>query len=241
MGSQQRHPEWLDDQREFFDELVTEDWDTYEVAEPVWAKTRRFEIDQMLHHAGMVKTVLDVGCGSGRHDVEMAERPGVERVVGVDYSPRSIEAAEREFPHRAVERHVADIFTMQPGQFDLVFSICVLPHLANPAEFLAACRRQVSDGGVVVATTPNRDRLENRLRRAIGKPDALIDPQHFAEYTPAELAEFGCQAGLRMTATFAYDLHINTPWFSFAPWRQQQVGHRTPRLATRFGAVYVAR
>lgn len=39
----QRHPEFQADQRQFFDELITEAWDSYESKE--WDAARRLEID----------------------------------------------------------------------------------------------------------------------------------------------------------------------------------------------------
>jgi 2-polyprenyl-3-methyl-5-hydroxy-6-metoxy-1,4-benzoquinol methylase len=41
-----------------------------------------------------LKSALDVGCGSGRYAIGLAEA-GVERIVGVDFSESMIELAER--------------------------------------------------------------------------------------------------------------------------------------------------
>lgn len=236
--AQDRFPEFLDDQREFFDELITKEWDTYVAVRDARVRRCKFEVDQMLRHSRSVRTALDVGCGQGDHDVELASRHGVRRVDAIDYSPRSVEVADREHPHESVRRWADDIFRMPSGEYDLVFAICVLPHLRNPVEFLEACGQQLAPGGRIVVTTPNRDRLENRLRRLVGKPDALIDPQHYSEYVPADMERFGRRAGLRLVATFAYDFHVNTPWFSFMPPGDLQVGRRLPAIASRFGAVF---
>src|SRR5215211_943037 len=92
---------YREDQRAFFDQLVSESWDAYQ--DPLWDRTRRLEIDALF---GVVapRRILDVGCGCGFHDLLMAERPGVEHVDGIDYSPRSVEVAEREYPHPRVRR-----------------------------------------------------------------------------------------------------------------------------------------
>ena len=59
---------------------------------------------------------------------------GIEKVVGIDYSEKSIETAEREYPHPLIERYVSDFlkdkeFILDKGPFDLVVSFQVIEHL----------------------------------------------------------------------------------------------------------------
>ncbi len=42
-STQEKYPEFLSDQRRFFDELITEEWNTYQNAD--WDRSRRFEVD----------------------------------------------------------------------------------------------------------------------------------------------------------------------------------------------------
>ena len=63
-------PGYRDDQRAFFDELIVEDWETYD--NPVWDASRRLEWDRNLSSLSP-RTVLDVGCGCGYHDVLISE------------------------------------------------------------------------------------------------------------------------------------------------------------------------
>jgi 2-polyprenyl-3-methyl-5-hydroxy-6-metoxy-1,4-benzoquinol methylase len=207
-STQDRYPEFMADQREFFDRLVTEDWSTYESAE--WNDTRRREVAAVLSRAS-AKRVLDVGCGCGFHDVEIAECPGVDEVVGIDYSPRSIETAEREFPNPRVHRFVADIFEFEQEPFDLVLSFQVIEHLTSPLEFLEACLRNVRPGGVVAVVTPNGDRLDNRLRRLLGKPSELLDPQHYREYSPRELRDVAATLAMQPLATVGLSARLTLP------------------------------
>lgn len=206
--AQERYPEFLADQREFFDHLVTEDWSTYQSA--AWDETRRREVAAVLGHAP-ARRVLDVGCGCGFHDVEIAEWPGVEEVLGIDYSPRSIETAEREFPHMRVRRRVADIFDLQEDPFDLVVSFQVIEHVTSAVDCLRACARNVKPGGVVAVVTPNGARLDNRMRRLRGKPPELLDPQHFREYTPRELHELAAELPLEPLATIGLSATFTVP------------------------------
>jgi SAM-dependent methyltransferase len=207
-STQDRYPEFLPDQREFFDHLITEDWETYQSAE--WDEARRREVAAVLSRAP-ARRILDVGCGCGFHDVEMARWPGVQEVVGIDYSPRSIETAEREFAHRCVRRLVSDIFELHEHPFDLVVSFQVIEHVTAPVEFLQACVRNLAPSGVLAVVTPNGDRLDNRLRTLRGKEPELLDPQHYREYTPHELLELAAPLPLTPIATVGLNARLTLP------------------------------
>ena len=75
----------------------------------MWDASRSFEIRKLFELVSP-RTVLDVGCGCGFHDVLIAEQRAVELVEGIDYSVNSIAVAEAEFRHPKVRRRVADIF-----------------------------------------------------------------------------------------------------------------------------------
>lgn len=206
--AQDRYPEFLADQREFFDRLITEDWETYQ--SPEWDEARRQEVAAVLSRAPAGR-ILDVGCGCGFHDVEMARWPGVQEVVGIDYSPRSIETAEREFRHDHVRRFVADVFELHESPFDLVVSFQVIEHMTAPVEFFEACLQNLAPGGVLAVVTPNRGRLDNRLRILRGKEPELLDPQHHREYTPHELLELAAPLPLRPIATVGLNARLTLP------------------------------
>jgi SAM-dependent methyltransferase len=202
---------FVEDQREFFDTLITQDWDTY--INPHWDRTRRIEVKEILRCIPTPRRVLDVGCGAGYHDVVFAESLGVEQVIGVDYSPKSIEQANRHYPHPKVERGVASIFEpdtilQQWGRFDLVTSFQVIEHLKDSRPFLEACLQCTSPSAYIAVVTPNRSRIENRIRRLLGYPPRLIDPMHFMEYSIADLTNLGKTVGLRAVGTFGHTVHL---------------------------------
>ena len=209
LSTHEKYPDFRDDQRQFFDELITREWDTYQ--NPDWDRTRRFEIDCLFRLVSPRK-VLDVGCGCGFHDVLMAEKPGVEGVTGVDYSERSVEAANRAYAHPNVRRNVEDIREMPTsGGYDLVVSFQVIEHLSDATAFLESCRRQAAPGGHVAVVTPNRMRLANRLRVLAGRQPLLGDPQHYREFVGAELIALGNNLGLEYFAGFAYGMTLRIP------------------------------
>jgi 2-polyprenyl-3-methyl-5-hydroxy-6-metoxy-1,4-benzoquinol methylase len=202
---------FLEDQRDFFDKLITQDWDTY--INRHWDRTRQVEVREILRRIPPPRRVLDVGCGAGYHDLVFAKSPRVEQIIGVDYSSKSIEQANRHYPHPKVERAVASIFEpgtirQRWGQFDLVTSFQVIEHLKDSRQFLEACCHCTNPGGYIAVVTPNRLRVENRVRRFLGYPPRLIDPMHFTEYSIADLTDLGKILGLQMVGTFGHTVHL---------------------------------
>jgi len=232
MSVQSRYPRALADQRQFFDELITQDWDSYK--SEAWDYSRRYETRRLFRHM-QPRAILDVGCGCGFHDAEMANYPFVERVEAIDYSPQSIRRADEAYPHSKVTRRVADLATDDPGRvFDLVVSFQVLEHLAEPDIYFEFCLRACRAGGLIAVATPHRLRLDNRIRAWKGEPPALIDPQHFHEYTRGELRALGQRFGLVERDFFGVGLHsLIYPQLTPQPHqRSARWGTRLPALAT---------
>ena len=186
------------DQREFFDQLITEQWDAYSSDE--WDAARRFEIKQLFKIV-QPKTILDIGCGCGFHDVEMANYPFVEHIDAIDYSPKSIEQANKHYPHNKVTRSVAG-FDETTGSWDLIVSFQVFEHIDRQHDYLAHCSKL---GGAVAIITPNFDSLDNRLREWRGMGRGFVDPQHYIEHTRSSLIAMGIPHGLKYAGSFSYD------------------------------------
>jgi SAM-dependent methyltransferase len=97
------------------------------------------------------KSFLDVGCGMGRNSY-WPLRYGAARGVAVDIDVRSIAAARRtlrEFPQAEVAPASAYDLPYR-DEFDIVFSIGVVHHLADPPRALANMVRAAKPGGVVL-------------------------------------------------------------------------------------------
>lgn len=113
------------------------------------------------------KTLLDVGCGSGRLALEALKR-GAERVVGVDFAPSMLEIARRQ----AEADGIADSATFIDGDFlqaplDVTFDIVVangfFDYVADPEPVL---KRMVAlSRGWVIASFPGKSPLRNLLRK----------------------------------------------------------------------------
>lgn len=232
MSVQDRYKDFLADQREYYDELITEDWETYLIEDlfRLW----RFEVARLFSRVRPA-TILNLGCGCGYHDCLMAEYPFVKRIDAVDYSPRSIEKAEKHYPHPKVRRRVADFLTLRPEEpYDLVVSYQVIEHLEDPEAFMRLKADCCRPGGSVAVFTVNRMRPYNRVQARYGKPPVMEDPMHKQEFTADELRALGSRAGLIPRSTFSYAL--SKPWklFTLSLW----AAYFFPSRGTRLGAVF---
>ena len=72
--------------------------------------------------------VLDFGCGTGSSVPFLLKLPGVESILGVDVSRKSIEVAKTEHGCRLVEFRTLEAFRAK-NEFDLVFCNGVFHHI----------------------------------------------------------------------------------------------------------------
>ena len=130
------------------------------------------------------ESVVDLGCGWGTFCFALAERCG--RVVGVDFSEKSIEICQRLVETKHSFDNVQFISTdarktgLEPESFDVVICADLVEHLYPEAfeELLIEIKRILEKGGKVVIWTPNKGHflefLKNRniiLRKDLSHVD----------------------------------------------------------------------
>lgn len=110
--------------------------------------------DEAVGHAAG-RDVLDVGCNTGYGTLRFV--PVAHRVVGVDVSPRAIDAARQRAPDGRPEFVLTGGFQLPfpDRSFDLVTSFQVLEHVPDPVVFLGELARVTRPGGTVILATPN--------------------------------------------------------------------------------------
>ena len=114
-------------------------------------------LSDLLHHDTAYppgSRVLECGCGTGAQTVFLAASSPEARIVSVDVSPASIEAAESRIKaagHRNVSFQVGDLFNLpfEDSSFDHVFVCFVLEHLKEPVKALDCLRRVLRIGGTI--------------------------------------------------------------------------------------------
>jgi 2-polyprenyl-6-hydroxyphenyl methylase / 3-demethylubiquinone-9 3-methyltransferase len=149
------------------------------------------------------KRVADVGCGAGLLAEPLA-RLGAA-VTGIDAAPENVAAALAhaagqglEIDYRAGGAEALD------GRYDLVTSLEVVEHVAEPAGFVAALAAAVAENGLLILSTPNRTAFSRLvligLAEGTGRiPKGTHDWSRFV--TPDELAAMVRAAGLEVIDT----------------------------------------
>lgn len=100
-------------------------------------------------------SILDIGCGPGSITLDLAHAVGpMGRVVGVDFAPSAITAAQEQARARGNDTTrflVGDMFDLdlEPTSFDVVHAHQVLQHLKDPVAALRAMARYCNPGGII--------------------------------------------------------------------------------------------
>jgi ubiquinone/menaquinone biosynthesis C-methylase UbiE len=98
-------------------------------------------------------SILDVGCGTGRHAVRLAQSGA--KVTGIDFSSGMLARAKSKPGAETVtflEYDIAQPLPFEAGSFDRVLSCLVLDHVADLRAFFAELRRVCRTDGFVVVS-----------------------------------------------------------------------------------------
>jgi uncharacterized protein YbaR (Trm112 family) len=110
------------------------------------------------------RLVVDAGCGKGRH-LRVAARFGARDVIGIDVGPAIDVSARNTRDLVAVHVVQGDLEQppLRPGVADVVYSIGVLHHLADPAAGFRSLASLVRPGGTLIAWVYAREGNERLL------------------------------------------------------------------------------
>jgi len=139
-------------------------------------------------------SVLDVGCGSGRYDVALAQQ-GASSIVGIDFSPKMIAMANRLAQRNRLEDRCRflnqDFLNVNFNEtFDVTLAIGLFDYTREPWVYLEKMKRLTKRK--IIASFPARWRLRNAIR--VPRLKILNCPLYF--YTPATIAQAFQRAGI---------------------------------------------
>ncbi len=80
-----------------------------------------------------VKTVLEIGCGTGTYPIQFKELFFNKEYVGIDFSETAIKFCRKFSTFKFLH---GDFAKLELGKFDLVYSLAVIDHVTYPDEFL---------------------------------------------------------------------------------------------------------
>ena len=183
--------------RKIYNRLWKETWGDLQRLGPVHRHQREAMI-RLVTELG-VRSVLDVGCGSGENLAALARTMPHLALSGADVSPEALALAGRRAP--GVRLHELDAQrTKLDEHFDLVMALQVVEHLTDD---VAALRNMaaMADRWVLVTTMRGRMRPSER---PIG---------HLRNYSDDELRRKAASAGLEVVDLFGWGFPFYSPLY----------------------------
>ena len=119
------------------------------------------------------KSALDVGCGAGLLAEPLA-RLGA-KVTAIDAAAGLIAAAKLHARGQELDIDYRSSAVEEiGGRFDLVTSMEVIEHVADPATFVRALAARLAPGGLMVLSTPNKTALSRLLMVGLAEATGAI-------------------------------------------------------------------
>ncbi len=150
--------------------------------------------------------ILDLGCGTGDLTAQLAESGA--HVVGCDFSPDMIDAAQSKYPHLSFS--IADAHTYRSSEpFDAIFSNAALHWMKQPEQVAETIWLALAPGGRLVAEfggKGNCAQVIEALRAALGHRGISADERN-PWYFPSigEYASLLERQGFRVVLSSHFD------------------------------------
>jgi len=168
-------------------------WERYPQIAPGYEAQFRSWIEPLQPSDFAGKSVLDAGCGTGRNTY-WSVKYGAKEVFAFDLDARVVEVARRNLGRTPnVSVFQSSIYDIEfENRFDIVFSIGVVHHLADPRRAMARLVRAARPGGVILVWVYAREghsvlkRVINLLRVVtVRLPEGLL---HYLTYPLSVIA-----------------------------------------------------
>jgi SAM-dependent methyltransferase len=154
---------------------------------PVYQLALRLALQRNAH------SIIDIGCGLGQKLRYIHDRAPDIMIVGLD-QPSAIRYCTQEYDFGTW--HAVDLDAANDDapsvEGDVVICADVIEHVRNPDLLLDRVRRHCASGGVIILSTPARERLRG------GDCLCSPNPQHVREWSSAELRRYVEDRGLRV-------------------------------------------
>jgi SAM-dependent methyltransferase len=146
--------------------------------------------------------VLEVGAGSGRDSLRLAER-GAEVTV-LDYSPSALKVVSTHDRENRLHLLRGDALALPfpTGSFDIVFHQGLLEHFRDPHPLLAENARVLAPGGLLLVDVPQRWHIYTLIKRVLIAADRWFAGWE-CSFSARELEGLLREVGLSPSLTYA--------------------------------------
>ncbi len=149
------------------------------------------------------ETVLDIGCGNGALDYDIARKSGCGRILAVDHFAGNIAQARKKFSHEKINYVVGDARDKEEEHFDVVVLSNILEHLKERVAFLKNIRQKIRPNKVLIRVPVFERDWRVPLKKELGL-EWRLDPTHETEYVQGQFERETSAAGFVIV-----EKHIN--------------------------------
>ena len=126
------------------------------------------------------KTVVDIGCGTGRHWPEILSRLPSE-LIGVDPSPRMLEHLKVRYPDaRVIIREGDHVPEIADASCDVIVSTLALGHIASAGRAISEWSRILRKVGAVLVTDFHPCAIRAGMKRTFISEGQTFEIEHYA-------------------------------------------------------------
>lgn len=160
--------------------------------------------------------VLDVGCGSGQHSLQIAKK--VKKVIGLDKDQKGLNIATQDATNKRIKNaiflkaNLENKINLKDSSIDLVILFDVLEHIKNRQKFLAEIKRVLKENAPALVVIPNNNSKWKIIQRKYGI-SSFSDPDHKIEYTKKSISNELERAGFTIKEITA--VSYDTPFVGF--------------------------
>lgn len=118
-------------------------------------------------------TLIEVGCGFGTFLEELKDRKIFTRIIGIEPTPDLAETCRKKGID-IIEKPVEKV-NLNNDMANIVASFEVIEHLFSPKKFIFACRKILSNKGLLFLTCPNVEGFDMQI---LNKASDSFDIEH---------------------------------------------------------------
>ncbi len=142
--------------------------------------------------------LLDIGCGTGEF-LFVASGMGYD-VEGIDFNKNAITFAKQKLGLSNVfATNLYDFLKDKKERYDIVTIFEVIEHVSDPGTFIDLARSALKKGGLLVISTPNRERYWGRINPDLEPWD--FPYQHLLRWNQNSLNTFITKRGFKVVIT----------------------------------------